>query len=848
MTEPLVVDPASLSGAGASVAANSDGLVAALATLTAAYNADTGQDPAGAAFGYAYQESGSEIVAAVAAGVNALRATGYRVQVTATNYSMAEVAADIGRRASPLPTPRAPSEYPTPGGDPDVNGPGTSPPVLWYLVQAFVGNIWPNGKPSELRAAAGSWRQLAEPLSAVGRNISGPVETIGAQRIPEREAMRAAVADIGSALSTLAGHSKALADELDGFADDVEATQDAVRRLLDTLKTVVGSVVDKGILGTIFELVTGDAEDKIREVAADIKVVVSNHKRQADARKELVARLKEGIRSTSRALQVSARKELVEHLGSTAGNHIANLVDARTDLQLGLSMMGPVGVVEGLLAFDPGDPKGAFESLNAMAEAALLFNPGTALPKIVMDPAGSLETVKGLVHADDIFTSDRPFLGIGALGFDAATAVIPGGAATKAGSVARVADDMTQAGSAGRNADNPVDGFPEISASTAGLGDVRRSAESVSDRLDDLGGAPVELKSVPGRPISGPHLLEPPAPRVPEGGAAVSPVHPTPQGAPAPRIDVSPEGGESARTQVPAPVARGEAPGVQEPEVAGRPQTETSSARTIELSQAEASQGLLMGPATPDVGGSSQPKPSELASSHTRNYPNPSDSALQARVAALPDSGSGPQGQNPDAPDAASSEPRAETATPSAGDEPVPGNDTRDSSEARSDPSGLTDDKREEIISTEKGSRPDPTEYLSPEYIREHLSKFEEGAARFMPEDNLSRYGIGQRDGTSFVMTGADADHLVRTASGDPRAMEKALGLPVGFLDENAIVRIDIPDPGRYNLRMPSGNEAGANDQWIPGGYLPDGLPEAVIDCAAVPPEQYLVTPIEPGE
>ena len=32
------------------------------------------------------------------------------------------------------------------------------------------------------------------------------------------------------------------------------------------------------------------------------------------------------------------------------------------------------------------------------------------------------------------------------------------------------------------------------------------------------------------------------------------------------------------------------------------------------------------------------------------------------------------------------------------------------------------------------------------------------------------------------------------------------------------------------NMRMPSGNEAGANDQWLSGGYLPSGQNEAVID------------------
>lgn len=32
------------------------------------------------------------------------------------------------------------------------------------------------------------------------------------------------------------------------------------------------------------------------------------------------------------------------------------------------------------------------------------------------------------------------------------------------------------------------------------------------------------------------------------------------------------------------------------------------------------------------------------------------------------------------------------------------------------------------------------------------------------------------------------------------------------------------------NLRMPRGNEAGANEAWIPGGYLPEGIPEAVLN------------------
>lgn len=114
-----------------------------------------------------------------------------------------------------------------------------------------------------------------------------------------------------------------------------------------------------------------------------------------------------------------------------------------------------------------------------------------------------------------------------------------------------------------------------------------------------------------------------------------------------------------------------------------------------------------------------------------------------------------------------------------------------------------------------------------------------------MPESNLDRYGISQVDGTSFVMTKHDADALLESANGDPRNMERALGLPEGFLDDNKIVRIDVPEPEDYNLRIPSGNEAGANRDWIPGGLLPDGLPEAVVDGRNIPPGGYSVSDIE---
>ena len=155
---------------------------------------------------------------------------------------------------------------------------------------------------------------------------------------------------------------------------------------------------------------------------------------------------------------------------------------------------------------------------------------------------------------------------------------------------------------------------------------------------------------------------------------------------------------------------------------------------------------------------------------------------------------------------------------------------------------GLTDEKRDEILAMEKGTRPDPSNYLPREYIEHHLDKFHEGATRFMPETSFDKYGIAQWDGTSFVMPKSEADALIDATRGNPRALEKALGLPEGFLDSKKLLRIDIDHPEEFHLRMPSGNEAGANEQWIPGGRLPDGASEAIVDGGKIPRSDYSVT------
>ena len=162
---------------------------------------------------------------------------------------------------------------------------------------------------------------------------------------------------------------------------------------------------------------------------------------------------------------------------------------------------------------------------------------------------------------------------------------------------------------------------------------------------------------------------------------------------------------------------------------------------------------------------------------------------------------------------------------------------------------GLSDDMRASILAMAKGTRPDPATYLSPEYIAQHLAKFDDGATRFMSQKSLAKYGIGQSDGTIFVMPRSEVEELFRRANGDQASLERDLGLKPGTLGGTDMVRIDIPSPLAHGGRIPSGNEAGANDLWQPAGQLPTGVPEIVIDDARMlPGTDYYAVRIEIGQ
>ena len=137
-----------------------------------------------------------------------------------------------------------------------------------------------------------------------------------------------------------------------------------------------------------------------------------------------------------------------------------------------------------------------------------------------------------------------------------------------------------------------------------------------------------------------------------------------------------------------------------------------------------------------------------------------------------------------------------------------------------------------DVIGIQHNYRPKPNVYLREHYIKKCLAKFDNGGSYLVPVDILDKYGrnlLGRSDG-QFIMTTKQMDKLLEQANGNNAFIEHELGIPAGAWANKKLARIDIPQPQKLNLRLPSGNEAGADSLWLPGGKLPTGYNEAVID------------------
>ncbi|WP_431239189.1 hypothetical protein ACQ86B_05485 [Mycolicibacterium aichiense] len=806
-----------------------------------------GNDPVGAAMGQKYDSTAAAVLKAIAAARNGLVNLGDGVRVSAHNYSMADAQSDVSGRTQPLPVPPASGKV-TASTPPSSVGAGDAAPAGFGWVAKYIGMIWPNGDSAQLRAAAAAWTAAGTQLLVTETSAAGPLGIVGAQQIPEAEAIGKAFAESINGAVQIMNQSTTIAAQLNAYAAKIDEVHAAIIDLLSRICDPMTGFKE------VWDVLTGEDEDEIKKIADDIKTVIDNFKSEAAALASEMTVAMSAAEQIASAMGKYADREWNQFLHGTEVGHLVDL-----DLRLTKGFFGGAG---NLLKDD-----WKYGPLRAMTQPDRWFKDwketvtGMA-PLVGLGGDGApgvgeswKDVGKGLVHSD--LWSKDPAEGLGANLFDALTFLVPGGELGAAGKVTHGAADAAEA--TAKAAPHVADAAPQVAR------DVVKGAESavpppVHPPEVPAGGAPRPLPDAAPKPATPeaapppkvPSAAEPkpapstsPAPHAPtERAPEAGPVHPSPGAADGPKVPVEPrpsiaEAPSTAEAPASAPSAGSGGVGSAMPSA--------PSAGALGSGGGHASDVMSSA-----AGGAGDRVPAAVGAHGAEGA---ADAAGHGPHPGFGDGGGGSHGGSGDHGGGGhetggghggggGSKGAEHGHPPGSGSHDGSGVDPNDPSTSNSDPSGLTPEKRDEILAMEKGDRPDPSDYLSPEYIEEHLGQFHDGAARFMPEENFEQYGIGQRDGTSFMLTKHDADELIRSTHGDPRAMERALGFVEGYLDDHSIVRIDVPDPEAYNLRVPSGNEAGANSKWLPGGYLPEGLREAVIDGASVPPDHYTVIEI----
>jgi hypothetical protein len=102
----------------------------------------------------------------------------------------------------------------------------------------------------------------------------------------------------------------------------------------------------------------------------------------------------------------------------------------------------------------------------------------------------------------------------------------------------------------------------------------------------------------------------------------------------------------------------------------------------------------------------------------------------------------------------------------------------------------------------------------------------------FVTESTLSYCdgNLGYPDGSLFVMVEDEALAILESNRYDRGGVCRALGLPEAAWQGHRVFMVNVPTTELRNLRVPSGNEMGVDNTWIPGGVHRNGFKQAVIN------------------
>jgi hypothetical protein len=603
VTGPITVDPTALNSAGASVGAESNAVTNAISTLTAAlsgHESGFGHDAAAFVFSRSYTNAANALLHSAASAVNASRRTGQGIQMSAYNYGTANAHSTVGGGESPVAKPSDPGKFSAPGV-PSVFGGAIAAPIGWGIVEAFVGGVWPDGDPAQMRATATAWRTFGSSISGGSGAMTAAGTTLGGFQIPEAPQMQKAANDISGGLTNIDNQAQALAGQIDSFATTVENAQNAICDLLHQLSP-------SGILSTIGGMFEGhNPIEKIKQIAHDIDTVLNNMKREANAMDQAVSQGINDLDGLTNKLEAWANKEFVAVFGQEVGGALGADFTALADITEG-GFKFVAQTAEGLEQLDPTRflyaPEGAGKAwLNTgktLGEMALVGDPLTA-PFALANPAIRNDVMnlgKSMLDVED-FKNGHPLRG---LAYDAAqvgSLIIPGvgeaaPAADAAGGAARVgaAGAETEArvgGTVARDAGAVARG----GAAAAGAEEVAGRAGNIAKDLDKIG----VPEAAPGPTTAGKAPVEVPAPK--------------PEAAPAPKPDAAPVPKPEA---TPAPHTEAPPPHTAEP---------TAPSETHTPAQAEHSPAEHGGSSDHHTGGPSESP--HTSDGPTDNHPSPPD-------------------------------------------------------------------------------------------------------------------------------------------------------------------------------------------------------------------------------
>ncbi|BBZ10139.1 WXG100-like domain-containing protein [Mycobacterium branderi] len=862
-----------------------------------------GDDPAGKAFALSYRQGGQALFSAAEAAVNACRKIGYGIEVSASNYAHSEAASTVGGAEPSVPPPGEPPKFSGPTM-PNPFGPAVGEPMLWAVVRQFVGSPWPDGNPATLRAAAAAWRNFGSAVSGMTAAVGACSADLSGHDIPELSKITEAVTKMSSGVGGFGKQCESIASSLDSFAGEVESSQNAIRDLLHKLspsgmaQEVVGFFTGHNPIDDIKQIANDIKEilHTLNREADSVSTLFQGAMNELDnlttefenwAQKEFTYYLGDdvggfvgGVFTADLDLAEGGVKSVVSTVGS-----LEDLATHPKDLAKLAAMANPAMAVnafaEQAMQFAH-DPKGFLDQKLDMAKGMVDAKDWTSdhplrgagyvggtIAQFLIPGAGEAKAgAEAGKVADEAAQAARAESQAARAGEGILGAGTESGVAAKGSSIARDLNSIDVKPSevaAPAPPVRPPEPGPSVrpaeSAPAQAPGAGAGSGSAAAGRPPVDGTPPPPSGDVPhgslgnevtAPPGSGPPGGHPPAAAAAPGGGAHEPVPMAAADHTAP-ASATPGGG----VHEPVPVGSAAASGEHVPAAApSMPATTDAYAGQPTLASAHAPEGAPMSPAhetIPDSypGGAHPPEPPPHdpggpggGGGHAGGGDGHGGGGSGGGHGGGAGSGGGHSGGGDHGGGDAAGGSGGDSHGGGQGDAgDGHGGDGGGHGGSHSDDTsstGLSDEKRDEILAMDKGTRPDPSEYLSPEYIERHLEKFNDGATRFMLKDTFEDFGIGQVDGTSFVFPTSEIDALMEATKGDSTALEQALGLPNGYLKDN-VIRVDISDPQHYSLRMPSGNEAGANDYWIPGGFLPHGMPEAVIDGSKVPPEDLII-------